>query len=75
MAPMGTIVVGVDGSDGSLQALRWAIDEARLRGARLVAVHAWLAPYAPAMPGVGAPAMLPVERELWAQDAGEALQA
>ena len=75
MAPMGPIVVGVDGSDGSLQALRWAIDEARLRGARLVAVHAWLAPYAPAMPGVGEPAMLPVDRELVAQAAGEALEA
>lgn len=36
-----TIVVGVDGSAPSLAAVRWAADEARLRGARLVAVHAW----------------------------------
>ena len=37
----GAIVVGVDGSDASHDALRWAADEARLRDARLVAVHAW----------------------------------
>jgi nucleotide-binding universal stress UspA family protein len=37
----GTIVVGVDGSAPSLAALRWAADEAKLRDARLVAVHAW----------------------------------
>jgi nucleotide-binding universal stress UspA family protein len=38
---MTTIVVGVDGSDGSLQALRWAADEARLRKALLQVVLAW----------------------------------
>jgi nucleotide-binding universal stress UspA family protein len=37
----GVIVVGVDGSDISQAALRWAAEEAQLRGARLVAVHAW----------------------------------
>ena len=37
----GTIVVGVDGSDTSHLALGWASEEAALRGARLVAVHAW----------------------------------
>jgi nucleotide-binding universal stress UspA family protein len=40
----GTIVVGVDGSRGSQQALSWAADEARLRGTRLCAVHAWRLP-------------------------------
>jgi nucleotide-binding universal stress UspA family protein len=40
----GTIVVGVDGSRGSQQALRWAAEEARLRDARLCAVHAWRLP-------------------------------
>jgi nucleotide-binding universal stress UspA family protein len=40
----GTIVVGVDGSEASVDALRWAVAEARLRGARVVAVHAWLFP-------------------------------
>jgi nucleotide-binding universal stress UspA family protein len=37
----GTIVVGVDGSDPSRGALDWALGEASLRSARLVAVHAW----------------------------------
>jgi nucleotide-binding universal stress UspA family protein len=40
----GHVVVGVDGSDGSAAALRWAIDEAVARGATLEAVHAWQAP-------------------------------
>jgi nucleotide-binding universal stress UspA family protein len=75
MPPVGTIVVGVDGSEGSLQALRWALDEARLRGARLVAVHAWFEPYAPAMPGVGEPSVVPVDRDLIAQAADEGLEA
>jgi nucleotide-binding universal stress UspA family protein len=38
---MTRIVVGVDGSEGSLQALRWAADEARLRKALLQVVLAW----------------------------------
>ena len=38
------IVVGVDGSDGAREALAWAVEEARLRGARLVAVHTWQMP-------------------------------
>ncbi|HEY8546966.1 MAG TPA: universal stress protein, partial [Acidimicrobiales bacterium] len=38
------VVVGVDGSPVAQRALRWAIDEARARGARLDVVHAWSAP-------------------------------
>lgn len=38
----GRIVVGVDGSDEAAAALRWAVDEAKLRGARVEAVHAWV---------------------------------
>ena len=34
-------MVGVDGSDASRDALRWGAEEARLRFAPLVAVHAW----------------------------------
>jgi nucleotide-binding universal stress UspA family protein len=41
---METIVVGIDGSDVSREALRWAIDEARVHGARVTAVHAWEPP-------------------------------
>ena len=47
---MGRIVVGVDGSDQSKAALRWAVEEARLRGASVRAVYAWSAPYVP-VPG------------------------
>jgi len=35
------IIVGVDGSESSLQALRWAIGLAKLMGAKLEAVMAW----------------------------------
>ena len=41
MGVSGVIVVGVDGSETSHQALRWAAEEARLRSSRLVAVFAW----------------------------------
>jgi len=37
----GRVVVGVDGSDGSVAALRWAMTEARLRGTSVLAVIAW----------------------------------
>ena len=40
----GTIVVGVDGSEGSRQALRWAVSEAALRGATVQAVATWQVP-------------------------------
>jgi nucleotide-binding universal stress UspA family protein len=53
----GAIVVGVDGSDTSRAALLWAADEARLRTARLVAVHAWS--FIPAQP-IGDPGMLAI---------------
>jgi nucleotide-binding universal stress UspA family protein len=38
------IVVGVDGSKESVAALRWAVEEARLREATLEAVTAWSLP-------------------------------
>lgn len=41
----GAVVVGVDGSAASIEALRWAREEARLRGAGLVALHAWQPEY------------------------------
>lgn len=40
----GKIVVGVDGSDGSVEALRWAIVEAALRDTNVVALHVWSYP-------------------------------
>ncbi len=48
------IVVGVDGSDSSKDALRWAAGQARLTGATLRAITAWSVPmmnYGAAMPG------------------------
>jgi nucleotide-binding universal stress UspA family protein len=50
-APGRGIAVGVDGSQGSKTALRWAVDEARRRSTTLTVVHAYavapfgLAPY------------------------------
>ncbi len=38
------IVVGVDGSTSSREAIRWAIDEARLRKTKVDAVFAWQSP-------------------------------
>ncbi|PSL57312.1 nucleotide-binding universal stress UspA family protein [Saccharothrix carnea] len=40
-----TIVVGVDGSPVSRMALRWAVEEAKLRGCALEAVLAWHVDY------------------------------
>jgi len=51
---MTMIVVGVDGSDESKEALRWALEEARLRDATVRAVYAWRDPYVLA-PGFGLP--------------------
>ncbi len=42
---MGTIVVGVDGSACSHDALRWAVDEASRRQGVVEAVYAWTFPY------------------------------
>jgi len=42
--PRGGIMVGVDGSPGSLAALRWAIREASTRGRAVDAVTPWDGP-------------------------------
>jgi nucleotide-binding universal stress UspA family protein len=42
---MHKIVVGVDGSASSLQALDWAYGEALSTGAELTVVHGWIYPY------------------------------
>ncbi len=46
------IVVGVDGSPESVEAVRWAVDEARLRGRalRLVNAYTWPVPMVPMAP-------------------------
>ena len=38
---MADIMVGVDGSDESFAALRWALREAQLTGQRVNAVYGW----------------------------------
>lgn len=43
--PPRSVVVGVDGSGASDEALEWACTEATLHGAGLVVVHAWHYPY------------------------------
>jgi nucleotide-binding universal stress UspA family protein len=50
---MSTIVVGVDHSSGAKAALHFALEEARLRHARLRVVHAWQVDYIGA-PGIEA---------------------
>lgn len=42
--PAGRIVVGVDGSPGSLEAIRWAARQAKLSGCQLEAISAWKFP-------------------------------
>lgn len=65
---MASIVVGIDGSEPSRNALRWAVEEAKLRSASVVAVHAWAAPDATMYGGL---AITDNEVETLAQDARE----
>ena len=67
---MDQIIVGVDGSQPSREALRWAADEARLRQASLQVIMTWHAPFVGGHPYAG-PAFEPsvFERDR-AQDPG-----
>jgi len=47
------VVVGIDGSEPSRRALEWAVDYARCRQLKLIALHAWMLPFT--MLGVFAP--------------------
>ncbi|MGB8861089.1 MAG: universal stress protein [Ilumatobacteraceae bacterium] len=49
------IVVGVDGSAGSEEALLWAVEEALRCGSELVLVHGWVYPYVGSRTGVAEP--------------------
>jgi nucleotide-binding universal stress UspA family protein len=72
---MARIVVGTDGSPGARQAVRWALGEARLRGASVHVVHAWMVPLIDAMPEpwfVGAPAVGPSDEEVYGHLVGAA---
>jgi nucleotide-binding universal stress UspA family protein len=49
------VVVGVDGSEGSRRALRYAAEEAEAHGAGLTALLAYSVPVPPVTVGLGAP--------------------
>ncbi len=53
MAEIKNIVVGVDGSDSSRKALRWAYDEAAHHDAQITAVSTWHPPAMPMTPPYG----------------------
>ena len=53
MAAIGSIVVGVDGSDTSRKALHWAHEEASHHGASLTVLTAWHLPPLPMSPPFG----------------------
>ena len=59
---MGEIIVGVDGSDGSRAALRWASRTAAARGAECRAIAAWQYPANAVTPA--APSKLPGPEEM-----------
>jgi nucleotide-binding universal stress UspA family protein len=67
---MNGVVVGVDGSSGSARALRFALDEARMRGVTLHVVSAWAVPALAYSGGTGV-AGLPAALEA---GAGEAIE-
>jgi nucleotide-binding universal stress UspA family protein len=73
---MEAIVVGVDDSDESKNALRWAVDEARLRRVPVTALHAWEPPVLPSPPDV-APLAPPIDPSIIAaiEEAAERLVA
>jgi nucleotide-binding universal stress UspA family protein len=70
---MGVIVVGVDHSPGAKAALRFALDEARLREATLRVVHAWQFGYIGAAGFAGVLPPVGVELEDLRQGAASAL--
>ena len=71
-ATRNAIVVGVDGSPESKAALKWAIDEARLRGTELLALCAWAYPVAS---GALAQAPIPSAGDFLLKEAEEMLDA
>ncbi len=69
---MSRVIVGVDGSEGSITALQFAVAEARLRGTELLAVNAWHIP--PGVYGSGW-APTPLDLDEYRKLAQKALEA
>jgi nucleotide-binding universal stress UspA family protein len=67
---MEKIVVGVDGSDASKDALRWAVEDARARGAEVIALHAYEVP----VPAPDASPSSPVDLPALVAEAHESAQ-
>jgi len=65
---MSHIVVGVDGSEGSTPALRFAVEEAALRGDSVRAVCVWQLPVAL----YGGPAYAAIEPEVYSETSRDA---
>lgn len=66
------VIVGVDGSAGSYEALRWALAEARLRKTPLRVLHAWIYLHALVPALVGYPYVTRGSSEPLAADDGTA---
>ena len=67
----GRLVVGVDGSDRNLAAVAWAVEEARDRGAGLIAVYAWHIPTF----AYSAPYFVPVSADEMSEQGRKILEA
>ena len=59
MSRANKIVVGVDGSESSKTALRWALGEARLRNVEVEVIHTWS--LTPMVDPMGFAAYVPIE--------------
>jgi len=59
MSKVHKIVVGVDGSESSITALRWSLGEARLRGSEVEVIHTWS--LTPMVDPMGLASYVPVE--------------
>lgn len=57
------IVVGIDGSTNSVDALKWALQEAALRGDTVRALHCWTYPVGYGIDMAGVPALAPEQLE------------
>ena len=66
------VLVGIDGSEGSRRALRYAADEAKAHGASLTALTAYTVPPPPVAVGTAQPP--PRDERAWRKDAEHLLQ-